>query len=102
MEDLFSKLGNSQYFSTIDLAKGFHPILILPEERHKSVFSTSTGHYEFRRMPFCLKNDPASFQGMMNEVLQDDINNICVVYLDDYLIFSTSLQEHIWSWMNIF
>lgn len=102
MEDLFSKLGNSQYFTTLDLAKGFHQIPILTEDRHKTAFSTSTGHYEFTRMPFGLKNAPASFQRMMNEVLHDFINNICVVYLDDILIFSTSLQEHITSLRKIF
>lgn len=90
MEDLFSKLGNSQYFSTLDLAKRFHQIPILPENRHKNAFSTPTGHYEFTRMRFGLKNAPASFQRMMNEVLHDFINNICVVYLDDILVFSTS------------
>lgn len=102
MEDLFAKLGNSQYFSTLDLAKGFHQIPILATDRHKTAFSTPTGHYEFTRMPFGLKNAPASFQRMMNEVLHDYINNICVVYLDDILIFSTSLQEHIISLTKIF
>lgn len=102
IEDIFSKLGNAQYFSTLDLAKGFHQIPINVEDRHKTAFSTTNGHYEFTRMPFGLKNAPASFQRMMNEVLSDYINKICVVYLDDILIFSTSLQEHIDSLNKIF
>lgn len=102
IEVLFSKLGNSQYFTTLDLAKGFHQIPISRNDRHKTAFSTHTGHYEFTRMPFGLKNAPASFQWMMNEVLHDLINNICVVYLDDILIFSTSLSEHITSLRAIF
>lgn len=46
-------------------------------------------------MPFGLKNAPATFQRLIDNVLPDEINKICVVYLDDILIFSTSLQEHI-------
>lgn len=102
IEVLFSKLGNSQYFTTLDLAKGFHQIPISRNDRHKTAFSTHTGHYEFTRMLFGLKNAPASFQWMMNEVLHDLINNICVVYLDDILVFSTSLSEHITSLRAIF
>lgn len=102
IEDLFSKLGKCLYFTTLDLAKGFHQIPISIEDGHKTAFSTHTGHYEFTRMPFGLKNAPASFQRMMNEVLHDYINNICVVYLDDILVFSTSLHEHIVSLRKIF
>lgn len=102
IEDLFSKLGKCLYFSTLDLAKGFHQIPIHPDDTHKTAFSTGTGHYEFTRMPFGLKNAPASFQRMMNEVLHDYDYNICVVYLDDILVFSTSLQEHINSLRKIF
>lgn len=102
MEDLFSKLGKCLYFSTLDLAKGFHQIPIHPDDVHKTAFSTHTGHFEFTRMPFGLKNAPASFQRMMNEVLHDFINIICIVYLDDILVFSTSLQEHIDSLRKIF
>ena len=63
------------------------------KDQHKTAFSTPQGHYEFVRMPFGLKNAPATFQRMMNEILGEHINKICVVYLDDILIFATSLQE---------
>lgn len=53
-------------------------------------------------MPFGLKNAPATFQRLMNSVLREYINKICVVYLDDILVFSTSLQEHIDSLSKIF
>lgn len=102
IEDLFDKLGRCMYFSTLDLAKGFHQVEVDPRDREKTAFSTATGHYEFVRMPFGLKNSPSTFQRMMNGILAEFINKICVVYLDDILIFSTSLEEHLNSLTAIF
>lgn len=102
IESIFDKLGRAQYFTTLDLAKGFHQILVDEKDRAKTAFSTPQGHFEYVRMPFGLKNAPATFQRMMNYVLRDYINKICVVYLDDILIFSTSIQEHIDSIYKIF
>lgn len=102
MHDIFDKLGKCCYFSTIDLAKGFHQIEVHPNDRAKTAFSTADGHYEFTRMPFGLKTAPATFQRLINYVLRDHINKICVVYLDDILIFSTSFDEHIISIKKIF
>lgn len=95
IDGILDKLGKAQYFSSIDLAKGFHQILMHERDIEKTAFSTPFGHYEFIRMPFGLKNAPATFQRLMNSVLRQYINKICVVYLDDILIFSTSLAEHI-------
>lgn len=95
IESILGKLGRAQYFSTIDLAKGFHQILVQEQDREKTAFSTPHGHYEFNRMPFGLKNAPATFQRLINTVLKEEINRICVVYLDDVLIFSTSFSEHV-------
>lgn len=102
IDDLFDKLGKCNYFTTLDLAKGFHQIEVDPRDRMKTAFSTTNGHYEFTRMPFGLKNAPATFQRLINHVLKDLINKICVVYLDDILIFSTSLQEHLNSLQEVF
>lgn len=76
ISDILDKLGKAHYFSTLDLANGFH-------------------HYEFKRMPFGLKNAPSTFQRVMNNVLRGLQNETCLVYLDDIIIFSVSLQEHI-------
>lgn len=102
IENILSKLGRAQYFTTLDLAKGFHQILMKESDRKKTAFSTPFGHYEYLRMPFGLKNAPSTFQRLMNCVLREYINKLCVVYLDDILIFSTSLEEHLSSIKKIF
>lgn len=82
------------FFTTLDLAKGFHQIEISESDIRKTAFSTGNGHYEFTRMPFGLKNAPATFQRLINNVLKEYIGKICYVYLDDIIIFSTSKEEH--------
>lgn len=94
IDHILDKLGRCMYFSTIDLAKGFHQIEVDPRDRAKTTFSKENGHYEFLRMPFGLKNSPATFQRMMNDVLGELIGEKCLVYMDDLIVFSTSLQEH--------
>ena len=102
IDDILDKLGRANYFSTLDLTKGFYQIEVEPEDREKTAFSTHNGHFEFIRMPFGLKNAPSTFQRMMNNVLREHVNKICVIYMDDILVFSTSLQEHISNLEKIF
>jgi len=63
----------------------------------KTAFSTKHGHYEYTRIPFGLKNARATFLRCMNNLLEDLIYKDCLVYLDDIIIYSTSLEEHIMS-----
>lgn len=65
-----------------------------PRDKHKTEFSTSTGHYEYARMPFGVKNAPASFQRLMNLVLLGLQDSELLVYLDDVIIYAASLKEH--------
>lgn len=95
IDEILDKLGRSMYFTTLDLAKGFHQVEIAESDIHKTAFSVEGGHYEFLRMPFGLKTAPATFQRLMNNILGDLLNKVCLVYLDDIIIFSTSLDEHI-------
>lgn len=102
INDLLDKLGRCQYFTTLDLASGFHQIEMNKNDIPKTAFSTEFGLYEFLRMPFGLKNAPATFQRVMDNVLRGIQNEKCLVYLDDIIIFSVSLQEHINNLRTVF
>ena len=88
---ILDMLGGAKYFSIFDLASGFHQIKMSAKDRHKTAFSTATGHYHYVRIPFGLKNAPATFQRLMNLLgLQD---SELLVYLDDVIIFASSLEK---------
>lgn len=93
--DVLDKLGKSQYYSCIDLVSGYHQILMDEKDIEKTAFSTEHGLYEFKRMPFGLKNAPATFERVVENVLRGIQNEKCLVYLDDIIIFSVSLEEHV-------
>lgn len=92
IDDILDQLSRAKYFSTLDLASGYHQVQIAEEDREKTVFSTSLGHLHFKRMAFGLKGSPATFQRLMDRTLQGLIGNNCFVYLDDIVIYSTT--EH--------
>ena len=95
IEEILDNMGKSEYFTTLDLKSGFHQILMDEKSIEKTAFSTDKGHFEFTRMPFGLKNAPATFQRAMNNVLQGLIGDVCYVYLDDIIIMGHSLQNHL-------
>lgn len=102
INEILDKLGKAQYFTTLDLANGFYQIQMNESDIPKTAFSTDLGHYEYLRMPFGLKNAPATFQRVMNNILRGLQNETCFVYLDDVIIFSTSLQEHLLKLKKVF
>lgn len=95
IEEILDSLGKSVYFTTLDLKSGFHQIEMDPKHTQKTAFSTAQGHFEFLRMPFGLKNAPATFQRAMNYILGDYIGHICYVYLDDIIIIGYNLKNHL-------
>ncbi|KAM0735252.1 Retrovirus-related Pol polyprotein from transposon 17.6 [Formica fusca] len=92
--EILDQLGCAKYFSIFDLAQGFHQIPMAPEDQEKTAFSTPYGHYEYQRMPFGLKNAPATFQRLMDNVLTGLQGNELFVYLDDIVVYARSLKEH--------
>ena len=100
--NILDSLGKATYFSTIDLASGFHQIEISPQDIPKTGFSVESGHYEFVRMPFGLKNAPSTFQRIMDNVLGDLQGKQVLCYMDDIVVFSPNLQEHMYHLKKVF
>jgi hypothetical protein len=69
ISEILDALGNSRYFSTTDCASGLLQVPVKFEDQPKTACSTSQGHYEYKRMPFGLKDAPSTFQRLMNSVL---------------------------------
>lgn len=92
--DILDQLGSAKYFSVFDLASGFHQIPMHEADAQKTAFSTPFGHYEYKRMPFGLKNAPATFQRLMDRILSGLQGTELFVYLDDIVIYASSLTEH--------
>lgn len=95
IEDALSRLEGSKYFSIMDMQSGYWQVQMSPEDKHKTAFITADGLYQFRVMPFGLTNAPSTFQRMMDVLLAGLKWNICLVYLDDIVIFSETVSEHL-------
>ncbi|GBG80061.1 hypothetical protein CBR_g30427 [Chara braunii] len=94
IDDLLDRVQGCKYFSKIDLKSGYHQTEVHPDDQYKTAFRTRYGHYEFIVMPFGLTNAPTTFQRCMNDLFRLWLDKFVVVYLDDILVFSKTLEEH--------
>lgn len=95
INELLDNLGSASWFSKLDLRQGFHQILMADVDILKTAFQTHQGHYEYRVMPFGLCNAPSPFQATMNHLLQLFLCKFVVVFFDDILVYSATLQAHL-------
>ena len=91
---LHDRLGQARVFTKLDLAQGYHQIAMAEDSIAKTAFCTHLGQWEFVVMPFGLCNAPSTFQRLMNKVFAKEINSFILVYLDDILVYSRSIEEH--------
>ena len=92
--DTLDSLGRSKIFSVLDMASGYHEIPIKPEHREKTAFSCHRGHFQFIKIPFRLNNAPATYQRYIGVVLMALKGIDYLVYLDDLICFSATMEEH--------
>ncbi|XP_075432287.1 uncharacterized protein LOC142469212 [Ascaphus truei] len=93
--ELFDKLQGARIFTKLDLRGAYNLVRIREGDEWKTAFNTRDGHYEYLVMPFGLCNAPAVFQDFVNDIFRDLLDHHVIVYLDDILIFSRSMPEHI-------
>jgi hypothetical protein len=91
---LFDQLAGAQVFSKIDLHSGYHQIKIRAKDIPKTAFTVRYGLYEYLVMSFGLMNVPAHFMYLMNSVFIPELDKFVVVFINDILIYSRSMEEH--------
>ena len=94
INEMLDSLHGSQYFSSIDLGNAYYQVELEDESKEKTAFSTRYGQYCFNRMPFGIAAAPSTFQNLMSIIVGDMMWKEALVYLDDILIFSKTIEEH--------
>ncbi|KAK3507782.1 hypothetical protein QTP70_000375 [Hemibagrus guttatus] len=89
------QLRGARFFTKLDLRNAYNLVRIRKGEEWKTAFHTTHGHYEYSVMPFGLTNTPAVFQALINGVFQDLLGKWVIAYIDDILVYSTSMEEHV-------
>jgi len=95
MEDFLDSLGQAKVFTFLDCTAGYWQVPQHPADREKTAFTTHAGIYHWLSMPFGLTNAPATFQRALDHILSGFKWQLCLVYLDDVIIFSASAEQHV-------
>src|SRR5918911_827290 len=95
IDDMLDTFDGSKYFSSLDMASGYWQIEIDERDKEKMAFITHEGLYQWKVMPFGLTNAPATFQRMMQEVLEELFYKNAPAYIDDINVHLETFEQHI-------
>ena len=91
--EIMDRIRNAKEFIRVDVRDAFHRMRIAEDDEYKTAFRTRYDHFEYLVMPFGLCNAPATFQSYINDALRDFLDDFCVAYLDDVLIYTDGTHE---------
>lgn len=94
IDDLFGQLRVAKYISKIDSRSGYYQLKVHWDDIPKTTFVTGYGQYEYTVIPFRITNALAYFMNMMNKVFIKELDKFVVVFLNDILIYSKTVEEH--------
>ena len=94
MSESFERLSKARKFTKFDMRGAYNLLRMASGEEWKTAFRCRYGHFEYQVMPFGLMNAPGTFQAFVNDILHEFLDDFCVVYLDDILIYSDTQEEH--------
>ena len=91
---MYDRLGGSKVFSKIDLRSGYWQVPVREQDIPKTAFKTRWGLYEYLVVPFGMTNAPAQFMNLMHDVLREYLDQFVLVFLDDILVYSQTVEDH--------
>ena len=102
IRDIIDKMQDAKYWTTLDCAAAYWSMPLHEDDKEKTAFKVPRGSYEFNVTPYGLTNAGASYQRMMDVCLAGLPSDRILCYMDDIVIFSRTLKEHISDLSSVF
>jgi transposase InsO family protein len=95
IDEILQRIGKAKFFTKLDIRQGFHRIRMHPDSEDLTTFRTRYGSFKYKVMPFGVTNGPATFQRFINTTLSEYLDEFAIAFVDDILIYSETLEDHI-------
>ena len=102
IEECIESLQGAKYFCSLDLTQGYLQVKLHESDQHKTAFRALGSLYHWTRVPFGLSNSPATFSRLMGHCFSEMFQNGLIVYLDDMMVYGSSIIEVIERLRNVF